>query len=330
MHSDRGTTLVTGAAGFIGSHVVESLLTRGDRVVGIDNLDPYYAPRLKRANLRECSHQSRNADSGAFEFIEADFCDHGAMLALFAKMRPSGVIHLGAKAGVRPSIEDPVGYARVNVMGTSVLLDAAAKHGCERFVMASSSSVYGNNPVVPFSEDHDVSRPISPYAATKRACELIAHTHWHLTRMPTACLRFFTVFGPRQRPDLAISTFLKLVSRGETVPMFGDGSSSRDYTFIDDIVTGVLSAHDRIPGLGYRIWNLGGNEPVSLREMISVIGSVVGKEPQVRQLPERAGDVERTYADLSRSAAELGYHPRTGFADGVARQWQWFQATDSA
>jgi UDP-glucuronate 4-epimerase len=315
--------LVTGAAGFIGSHVVDALVARGERVVGIDNFDPYYDPAMKRTNVEASIESARARGGGSFELLEADICDPASVRDLFGQFRPGGIVHLAAKAGVRPSIADPVGYARVNVLGTSVLLDAAREHGCGRFIMASSSSVYGNNPVVPFSEDQDVSRPISPYAATKRACELIAYTHWSLTKMPTACLRFFTVFGPRQRPDLAISLFLRLISRGEEVPMFGDGGSSRDYTFIDDIVSGVLSAYDRVDSFGYRVWNLGGNEPVSLREMIATIGKIVGREPRVRQLPDRPGDVERTYADLSRSQAELGYLPGTRFAEGVARQWEW-------
>jgi UDP-glucuronate 4-epimerase len=215
-------------------------------------------------------------------------------------------------------------YAHVNVEGTSVLLDAARKtSSCSRFVLASSSSVYGNNTKVPFSETDDVSLPISPYAATKRSCELVAHTFHALYKMPVSCLRFFTVFGPRQRPDLAISIFLEKVAKHEPIPMFGDGSSSRDYTFVDDIVAGVLASYDRIPQFGYRIWNLGGNHPVTLREMIATIGRVVGVEPRISQSPMRPGDVERTFADLSRSGAELGYAPRTTFEEGVRRQWEW-------
>lgn len=325
MPPNRGVVLVTGAAGFIGSHVVEALLRRGDRVIGLDNFDPSYDPRRKRANVDSCS-QAAAAAQGDFEFFEADICDPGAIAEIFQVHSPDGVVHLAAKAGVRPSIADPVGYARVNVMGTAVVLDAARQARCRRIVIASSSSVYGNNRVVPFSETQDVSEPISPYAATKRSCELLAHTHFSLTQMPTACLRFFTVFGPRQRPDLAISLFLGLVSRGEPVPMFGDGESSRDYTFIGDIVSGVTSAYDRIDHFGYRTWNLGGSEPVTLRAMIATIGRTVGKEPRVRRMPARQGDVERTYADLTRSGAELGYRPLTAFAEGVARQWEWERA----
>jgi UDP-glucuronate 4-epimerase len=189
--------------------------------------------------------------------------------------------------------------------------------------------VYGNCRVpagTPFAETLDVNEPISPYAATKRACELIAHTHWHLTGMPTACLRFFTVYGPRQRPDLAIGRFLRLVSRGETVPMFGDGSTSRDYTYVHDIVSGVLAAYDRIDRHGYRVWNLGGHRPVSLGEMIAAVGRVVGREPLVERLAMQPGDVERTYADLTRSAAELGFASTTALEAGMARQWDWMRA----
>ncbi len=316
--------LVTGAAGFIGSWTAERLLSMGRAVIGVDNFDPFYAPEIKRATVAQVARTAERVGAGGkWSLVEADITDAGEMLRLFDAVRPSGVIHLAAKAGVRPSIEDPVGYARANVLGTSVLLDAATRAGCSRMVIASSSSVYGNNAKVPFAETDDVGEPISPYAATKRACELIGYTHWHLTRMPTAMLRFFTVFGPRQRPDLAIQSFLRRISRGEAIRMFGDGTTSRDYTYIDDIVQGVISAYERIPQHGYRIWNLGGSAPVTLREMIATIGRVVGKEPNVTPGPTQPGDVERTWADPTRSAAELGYTPRTPFEEGVRRQWAW-------
>jgi UDP-glucuronate 4-epimerase len=328
----RQPILVTGSAGFIGSHVVEALLGRGENVVGVDNFDPYYDIARKRRNVAAgvefaSAPERRQSASGrgTYEPVEADITDAPAMGTLLARVRPAGVIHLAAKAGVRPSIADPVGYARVNVYGTSVLLEAARVTGCARFVLASSSSVYGNSEVVPFAEGHDVSRPISPYASTKRACELLAYTHRHLTGMPTACLRFFTVYGPRQRPDLAIGMFLRLVSRAEPVPMFGDGTTSRDYTYIADIVAGVLAAYDRIDTHGYRIWNLGGSEPVSLKQMIQTISRVLGKPATIEPLPMRQGDVERTFADVRRSEAELGFRARTRFEEGVARQWRWMQ-----
>jgi len=312
--------VVTGAAGFIGSHVVERLLAGGRAVVGIDNFDPFYDRGAKERNLAEAT-----GGGGNFELVEADICDHERMDTVFGRVRPQGVIHLAAKAGVRPSIEDPTGYTRANVLGTAVVLGAAQGAGCGRIVMASSSSVYGNSTVVPFSEAQDVSKPISPYAATKAACELMAHTHWHLYKMPTACLRFFTVFGPRQRPDLAISSFLRKVSRDETITVFGDGTSSRDYTYIDDIVSGVLAAYDRIDHFGYRVWNLGGNQPTTLSKMVEVIGRVVGKPARTERVEMQPGDVERTWADLTRSTGELGYQAKTPFEKGVSRQWGWMR-----
>jgi len=314
--------LVTGAAGFIGSHVVDALRARGRDVIGVDNLDPFYDADVKRANVAAISHATA---PGSHRFVEADVASARAMRALLAETRPESVIHLAAKAGVRPSIEDPIGYAHANVTGTGVMLQAAHEAACARAIVASSSSVYGNNEKVPFAEDDRVDAPISPYAATKRACELLAHTHHHLTGMPVACLRFFTVFGPRQRPDLAIHKFLRAVSRGEPIRMFGDGSTSRDYTYIDDIVAGVLAALDRVDEHGYRIWNLGGSEPVRLDDLIGSVGEVVGREPTVERAPMQPGDVERTWADLTRSRAELGFDPETPLRTGLERQWAWMQ-----
>ncbi len=314
--------LVTGAAGFIGSHVAQALLARGDSVVGVDNFDPFYDRAIKERNLADLKV---DAEESRFGFHEIDICDTSAFDAVVAKAKPAGIIHLAAKAGVRPSIEDPTGYARANVMGTSSVQNAAASHGVERLVVASSSSVYGNNERVPFSEDDFVDAPISPYAATKKACELIGHTHWHLTQMPTAMLRFFTVFGPRQRPDLAISKFMRAIHEGRPITMFGDGSTSRDYTYIGDIVTGVLAAYDRIDRFGYRIWNLGGDHPIRLDELIAKIGSVVGKEPVVEHHPMQPGDVERTWADITSSERDLGYAPSTSIEQGLEYQWAWLR-----
>lgn len=317
------TVLVTGGAGFIGSHVCEALLRRGQRVVALDNFDPYYDPAAKRANVAEI----RAGDpEQRFELVTGDICDVELVRATLDRVRPESVIHLAAKAGVRPSIADPVGYARVNVLGSSVLLEESRRAGVRRFIMASSSSVYGNAPVAPFHEDLDVSAPISPYAATKRACELIAHTHHALTGMPTACLRFFTVYGPRQRPDLAITLFMRRIAKGEPIEVFGGGSTSRDYTFVSDIVAGVLAAHDRIDGYGYRIWNLGNSAPVSLQSMIDAIARTVGKPANTIARPAQPGDVERTFADISRAGAELGFRPATSFADGLATHWAWLRS----
>ncbi len=316
--------LVTGAAGFIGSHTVEALLGAGARVVGVDDFDSFYDRSIKERNIAEVR---RHAGADRFELVEADLADAPAMDRLFDEHAFTGVIHLAARAGVRPSIEQAALYCRVNVEGTTVLLEAARKSAsCTRFVQASSSSVYGNNEKIPFAETDDVNEPISPYAATKRSCELIAHTYHHLYGMPIASLRFFTVFGPRQRPDLAISKFIRLIDTGEAIPMFGNGSTSRDYTFIDDIVEGVVASYDRIPDHGVRIWNLGGNEPVKLTDMIDTIARVVGKPARLEERPPQPGDVERTYADLARVRSELGYEPGTSFEDGVRRQWDWYRS----
>jgi UDP-glucuronate 4-epimerase len=321
MHTD-GPVIVTGAAGFIGSHLTERLLRAGHRVVGIDNFDPFYAASAKLANLRDAT-ASAPAPPGAFELLELDITDAPAMADVFAKVRPSTVFHLAAKAGVRPSIADPVGYMRTNVLGTASVLEAARLAGARRVIVASSSSVYGNCPVAPFREDMDGAGPISPYAASKRATELLCHSHHHLTGMPVACLRFFTVFGPRQRPDLAISLFMRRIHDGQEITMFGDGSASRDYTFVEDIVSGVLAAADRIDEHGFRIWNLGNSSPIALRDLIASIARVVAREPVIRTAAAQPGDVERTWADLTRSTTELGYHPSTSLEAGLGKQWAW-------
>lgn len=314
--------VVTGSAGFIGSHVCQTLLKAGASVMGVDNLDPYYAPARKRHNLELIAGDD---PGGRFTQHEMDICDTDALVSLMRDFGATGVIHLAAKAGVRPSIADPVGYANANVTGTQSVLCAASAAGCERAVCASSSSVYGNNTKVPFSEEDHVERPISPYAATKLSCELIGGTHHHLTGLPVAMLRFFTVFGPRQRPDLAISLFLSKISAGEPIDRFGDGSTSRDYTYIDDIVGGVLAAYERIDAHGYRVWNLGGDHPTTLNELIATIGEVVGRGAVINKMGMQPGDVERTWADLSRARAELGYAPATPIALGVERQWAWMR-----
>lgn len=317
--SFQGPVLVTGAAGFIGSHVAGRLRGMGIDVLGVDNFDPMYDVAAKRRNLA-CVEASNG--SGSFAFLEADINDAATLLPWLKGRRPRGIIHLAAKAGVRPSILDPVGYCTANVTATAALLQHASALGCDRFVMASSSSVYGNSKDAPFSEEQDVSNPISPYAATKKACELIGHTHWHLTQMPVACLRFFTVYGPRQRPDLAIQMFMSRVARGESLTLFGEGTS-RDYTYIDDIVEGVVAAYARIPRFGYRVWNLGSDQPVSLDDMVQGIMRAVGRTVEIHRRPMQPGDVVRTWADLRRVRAELGYAPSTTFAEGVARQWEW-------
>jgi len=314
------TTLITGGAGFIGSHLAERLLASGQRVVALDNFNDFYDPALKRENAELLGKHV------GFTLIEADIRDRDAVFAAFESHRPDHVVHLAAMAGVRPSIADPAYYTAVNLDGTVHMLDAAVTTGVQRFAFASSSSVYGNNDKVPFAETDNVDEPISPYAATKKAGELICHTYWHLHRMPIVALRFFTVFGPRQRPDLAINKFLQLVARDETIPMFGDGSTSRDYTDVADIVSGILASVEHCtPERGFRVYNLGGSSPVSLSEMIATIGRVVGKQPRIEQQPMQPGDVNRTYADLTRSKAELGYEPTTTLEAGIRKQWEWLK-----
>lgn len=314
------TAIVTGAAGFIGSHLARRLIESGWGVVGIDCFDPYYDRALKERNIEAIG-------ASGFELVEADIRDRDAMSRVYAEHHPELTVHLAALAGVRPSIEAPDRYVSVNVDGLTSLLDAARAHGARRFVFASSSSVYGNNRKVPFAEDDPVDHPISPYAATKKAGELLCHAYAHLFDLTIPCLRFFTVYGPGQRPDLAIARFMRLLSSGEQITMFGDGSSSRDYTFIDDIVDGVAAAcaWSETTSDRYGIFNLGGSSPVRLDELIREIGEVTGCTPDVRRESMQPGDVDRTYADLSRSRAELGYEPRTALREGLERQWAWMR-----
>jgi len=312
--------IVTGSAGFIGSHVAAALVAEGAEVLGIDNFDPFYSRSAKDRNHGEVA-RAAEAGPGSFRAEELDLTRPGAFATAAEAFEPDAVVHLAAKAGVRPSIDDPPAYARANVTATSEVLDTAARLRCGRVVVASSSSVYGNCPTTPFAEDLPVNEPISPYAATKRACELLAYTHHHITGLPVSCLRFFTVYGPRQRPDLAIAKFMRMIDAGEPITMFGNGGTSRDYTYIDDIVAGVLAAIDRTPDFGCRVWNLGSDRPTRLDDLITAIGETVGKAPIVEEGPPQPGDVDRTWADLTRAKAELGYEANTPLADGLARQW---------
>jgi len=314
--------LVTGAAGFIGSVVVDQLLGRGDEVIGLDNFDPYYAPSLKRANLESASKSPR------FRLIEADIRDGDQIEAILGEVQPEAVVHLAALAGVRPSIERPGLYASVNVVGTTHLFSAACRlDPLPRFIYASSSSIYGDRTSAPFRETDPVDQPVSPYATSKRACELMAHTFHQIHGLPITGLRFFTAYGPRNRPDLAIARFARLIDQGEEVPMFGDGSTRRDYTYVEDIADGVIRAVDRCSGL--HLYNLGHSEPVELRTMIETLGLVLGKVPRVRQLPEQPGDVRLTYADITRASTDLGYNPRTSFREGIEAFVTWFRSSDS-
>jgi UDP-glucuronate 4-epimerase len=316
-------TVVTGGAGFIGSHLVDRLLADGGEVIAVDNFDTFYDPQVKRRNLAGALASPR------FRLVERDIRDAAEMARLVAESRPDAIVHLAARAGVRPSIEQPALYADVNVTGTVHLLEAASRlQPLPRFVYASSSSVYGDRDDAPFRETDPVDHPVSPYAATKKACELLAHAFHHLHGLPVTGLRFFTAFGPRNRPDLAISKFARLIERGEPVPMFGDGSTRRDYTYVGDIVEGIVRAVDRCRA--HHLYNLGNSSPVTLREMIAALGRALGKEPRVERLPEQPGDVRQTYADVSRAAAELGYQPSTTFPEGLARYAAWLHGEGSA
>ncbi len=313
------TVLVTGAAGFIGSHVCAALSAAGDHVVGLDNFDAFYSRAEKQRNLSEV----HRAAGSAFVFVEGDLTDAAQLARVFREHPVSGVIHLAGKAGVRPSLADPAGYMHTNVTGTARVLEASHCAGCDRVVIASSSSVYGNSEHSPFSEEQDVSKPISPYAASKRACELLAFAHHTATGQPVSLLRFFTVFGPRQRPDLAIMSFMRAIAAGKQIRMFGDGTTARDYTFVADIVAGVLGALEHTPAHRYRIWNLGNNRPVTLARMIAAIEETVGRKAIVQREGMQTGDVDRTCADITRSSRELGYRPTTSFEEGLTRQWEW-------
>lgn len=317
MSTNRPHILVTGAAGFIGSHAAQQLLARGYHVVGIDNFSDFYDRSWKELNLASISSGER------IDVEEIDITNGTAIDALVGKIKPVAILHLAAMAGVRPSIEQPAYYARVNVEGTTHLLQAAVSHGVGKFVFASSSSVYGNLAKVPFSENDPVGEPISPYAATKRAGELLCYTFWHLYKLPIFCLRFFTVYGPRQRPDLAIHKFTRLISAGQPLPFFGDGSTSRDYTFVDDIVDGIMKSLDRCDR--YRVYNLGGSSPVTLLQLIEELERAIGKKAILDKRPAQLGDVERTFADLSRAQSELGYQPKTTLAEGLRKFVGWYK-----
>ena len=310
------TVLVTGGAGFIGSHVTEALLGRGDTVVVLDNFDDFYDPRLKRANLA-AAHGER------FRLIEGDIRSAADLAAAFSGFSYDAVVHLAARAGVRPSLADPALYADVNVTGTARLLEHAGRHDVPYIVYGSSSSVYGSTTEVPFRESSAADRPSSPYAATKRAAELLCHAEHELTGRPITSLRFFTVYGPRQRPEMAIHRFTRLLSSGFEVPVFGDGSARRDFTYVDDIVAGVLAAVDR-PN-GYAVYNLGTTSTTTLNELVRLIASTLRVPARIRYEPEQPGDVPITYADIERARSALGYEPRTSLAQGISSFVRWYK-----
>jgi UDP-glucuronate 4-epimerase len=316
--------LVTGAAGFIGSHLTERLLARGDRVVGLDSFDPFYPRPVKERNLEVARSHA------AFRFFEGDIRDTAAIeRALAGAGGPvDTVVHLAALAGVRPSLLEPERFYDVNVMGTLRLLETCARAGQRRIVFASSSSVYGQDSQVPFREEDPCARPLSPYAATKRAGELLAFNHHHLHGAAITCLRFFTVYGARQRPDLAIHKFTRAIARDEAIELFGDGSTARDYTFIDDIIDGVVAAIDRqsaaaVPG--FHIYNLGGSRTTSLARLVELIAAAVGKTPNIVRKPEQPGDMKQTLAELSLAARDLGYGPKVTIDAGIPRFVEWWR-----
>jgi UDP-glucuronate 4-epimerase len=314
--------LITGAAGFIGSHLCRRLLSDGWELVGLDNFDDFYDPAVKRANIAEYLEDAR------FELVEGDIRDADCVGSILGAGGIEIIVHLAAKAGVRPSIENPVEYQDVNINGTAVLLEAARQYGINKFVFGSSSSVYGNNENIPFSETDNVDYPISPYAATKRGGELLCHTYSYLFDIDIFCLRLFTVYGPGQRPDLAIHKFCKLIEADRPIPVFGDGSMERDFTYIDDIIGGLVSAMECCKG--YSIFNLGNSSPVRLDVLIGQIEAALGKKAVINRLPEQPGDVKRTYADISKARAELGYEPKTKLNDGLENFVQWLRSNKGA
>jgi len=308
--------LVTGGAGFIGSHLVERLLAEGHRVICLDNFDDFYDPALKRRNLTQALKDSK------FCLVEGDLRDEDLLHKLFPEEKIEIVAHLAARAGVRPSIENPLLYADVNIRGTLNLLEACKKYKVRRVVFASSSSVYGNNLKVPFAEEDPVDNPISPYAATKKAGELICHTYHHLYGIDVACLRYFTVYGPRQRPEMAIHQFTRLIAEEKKVTLFGDGSSRRDYTYIEDAIEGTIAALGREHG--YEIYNIGESQTTSLAQLVQWIEEQLKKRARVEYLPAQPGDVTRTSADIRKAVQRLGYRARTDIREGLARFIRWY------
>jgi UDP-glucuronate 4-epimerase len=327
--------LVTGAAGFIGSHLCQRLAARGDQVTGFDNFDAFYARDIKSRNLAEVrgAIAAVPALHGAFTFVEGDIRSPEALAAAFSASRPDVVVHLAALAGVRPSIQDPARYADVNVTGTQNVLSACHAHGVARMAFASSSSVYGLDSAVPFHETDPCLHPLSPYAATKRAGELLTFTAHHLSQLGVSNLRFFTVYGPRQRPDLAIHKFTRLISAGKPIELFGDGTTSRDYTFIDDIIDGCVAAVDQLaadPTGVCRTYNLGGSRTTTLVGLVELISQSLGRQAILSWLPEQPGDMKRTLADLTVSEQQLGYRPRVPMSVGIQRFIDWYRASQQA
>ncbi len=319
--------LLTGGAGFIGSHTAEALLRRGDQLTLVDNLHDFYSPVWKRENLQDIRR------AGSFDFHLADICNKKQLRDVVSHSRPDVIIHLAARAGVRPSIEEPNSYVDVNINGTLNLLELCREFQIRKFVFGSSSSVYGATCRAPFSEEQGKLKPISPYAATKLSGEMFCYTYAHLFRLSTVCLRFFTVYGPRQRPDLAIHKFTSLIEAGKPVPIFGDGSTGRDYTFIGDIVAGVLAAIEYEPPnkqeiAPFEVINLGNSHPVKLVELVSLLERVTSKKVIREQKPLQPGDVPLTWADISKAGRLLGYHPAMQLEPGLKSFVTWYRGAD--
>lgn len=312
-----GRILITGAAGFIGSNLVDALLKTSYQIMGIDNFDPFYDRTIKIHNIENALH---NPD---YQFKEGDISDFDFTGECFSIFKPDIIVHLAAKAGVRPSLTDPKAYYDVNVMGTLNLLELMKKNNINKMLYASSSSVYGNNEKVPFSETDIVDFPISPYAASKKAGELICHTYHHLYNFDIFCLRFFTVYGPRQRPDLAICKFTKSILSGEQISLYGNGSTSRDYTHIDDIIQGIKGSIERIKG--FDIINLGGSKTITLIDLVKILEKHTGRKARLRYLPMQDGDVIRTYADITKARTILEYNPKIDIHTGIRNYIKWFR-----
>ena len=310
--------LVTGGAGFIGSHLVGALVREGREVVALDNFDEFYLPEIKRRNLEAL------AGRPGFTLIEGDIRNESLVERMFTTHPIGVVVHLAARAGVRPSIQQPAIYCDVNVRGTATLLEACRRHEVAKFLFGSSSSVYGNNAKLPFSEKDEVDRPVSPYAATKRSGELLCATYHELYRLNVFALRFFTVYGPRQRPEMAIHRFTRLIDRGLPLPRFGDGSTRRDYTYITDIIDGIQRAIERVQG--FEIINLGGSRTTSLSDLISLLEKNLQQRAIVEQEPGQPGDVVATYADVEKAQRLLGYEPKVGVDDGIGRFVEWYRS----
>lgn len=319
-HVGYKKVLVTGGAGFIGSHVADYLLARGDDVVIVDEMNDYYDTRIKESNLKLLLTKY---GAGRVSVHRGDICDEAFMLDVFETTKPEWVCHMAARAGVRPSIQDPFIYIHSNIKATTHLMELSHKFGVKNFVFASSSSVYGGSKSTFFSEDEAVDNPVSPYAATKKACELLAYTYHHLYKLNVTGLRFFTVYGPRGRPDMAPFKFIDRVSRGVEIQQFGDGSSSRDYTYIDDIVDGIVRSIDRPHG--YEIFNLGKGAGTSLKEFIDLVQKHVGKKAKIRVMPDQPGDVPYTCADVRKAERMLGYVSKTTFEEGIEKTAKWYQ-----